>query len=121
MQFSGSSIYQYLLPKKHSPSIKKLYTLLIQILLLTEKKILKSSSEKIPNAYNRYVFVNLFVFAISRGIGNIGVREWEVQAIGCKTGSRMNGTTRGIGPTFHNSCKWKVTLENVTLENGKIM
>ena len=52
---------------------------------------------------------------------NIGVREWEVQAIGYKTGSRMNGTTRGIGPTFHNSCKWKVTLENVTLENGKIM
>lgn len=101
MQFSGSSIYQYLLPKKHSPSIKKLYTLLIQILLLTEKKkSLKSSSEKIPNAYNRYVFVNLFVFAISRGIGNIGVREWEVQTTGYNIGSRIYCTKQGIQPIF---------------------
>ena len=30
------------------------------------------------------------------GRGNIGVRQWEVQTIGCKIGSRMYCTTRGI-------------------------
>ena len=46
------------------------------------------------------------------GKGNIGVGEWEVQTIGCKIGSRMYCTTRGIQPTFYNNCKWNVTFKN---------
>ena len=40
------------------------------------------------------------------------VEEWEVQTIGCKIGSRMHCTTRGIESIFYNNCKWKVTFEN---------
>ena len=53
------------------------------------------------------------------GRDNIGVEEWEIQIIGCKIGSRMYCTTRGIEPIFCNNCKWSVTFKNCT-KNLKI-
>ena len=47
-----------------------------------------------------------------RGGSNIGVGEWEVQTTGCKIGSRMYCTTRGMQPIFSNNCKWKLTFKN---------
>ena len=47
------------------------------------------------------------------GRGGIGVGEWEVQTLGCKTGSRTYCTTWGIEAIFHNNCKWKVTFKKL--------
>ena len=38
------------------------------------------------------------------GKNNIGVGKWEVQTIGCKTGSRMYCTTQGTQPVLCNNC-----------------
>ena len=54
------------------------------------------------------------------GRGNMG-GEWEVQTVGCKTGSRMYCTTWGIRPILCNNCKWKVTFKNcIKLKKNKI-
>ena len=45
------------------------------------------------------------------GRGNTGVGEGNVQTTGCKTGSGMYRTTRGIQPMFCNHDKWKVTFK----------
>ena len=46
------------------------------------------------------------------GQGNIGFGEGEIQTTGCKIGSRMYCTTRGIQPIFCNNWKWKVAFKN---------
>lgn len=55
---------------------------------------------------------------VTSGGGNIGVWvwEWEIQTIGCKTGSRIYCM---MWPIFCNNCIWSLTLQMIYMNSGK--